>query len=441
MAKTSDALIYLPGIMGSELVDDRGNVVWGLKPSLIFRQALFGDVLERLELRPGDGIRASRPVRFPVNLPLLTAMEPYSALEARLKTAALRPEAVRSFAYDWRKSIAVAAAELAPFARAHLTEWRRRWRALPDDERKGPEPRLTLVGHSMGGLVASHFAAFGDDDEAVRRIVTLGTPFGGSLNAVNVLATGDALPMRLFARALRDTARTLPGLHELLARWECVADGRTLRKLTAADLVGIGASRELFDAASETMDGLQAALRGEAGARRPSVRCLVGTTQPTRQTVAFRDGVPTFFESIDDVDHRGDGTVFRFAAVPDDVEPSYLPQSHGALAKTQEAVEFVAAVLTERKLGEFMAPRGVGVRAPEVVAVGEPFSIEIVDAQPGVGCQLQDAEENRLVTTALARDEGGVLRATFNAPRPGLYRVAVAGGGFSPVERLVGAVG
>ena len=77
LAATSDAVIYLPGIMGSELVDAKGNVVWGMKPSLVFRQAAFGTVLDRLALRAGDDIRASRPLQFPVALPLLSSMEPY----------------------------------------------------------------------------------------------------------------------------------------------------------------------------------------------------------------------------------------------------------------------------------------------------------------------------------------------------------------------------
>ena len=121
-ARTSDAVIYLPGIMGSELVDAKGKVVWGMKPSLFFRQAAFGAVLDRLALRAGDDIRATRPLQFPMALPLLSTMEPYRALEDRLKTVVIRPEAVRPFAYDWRKSIADAAEKLAPVVREHFEQ-------------------------------------------------------------------------------------------------------------------------------------------------------------------------------------------------------------------------------------------------------------------------------------------------------------------------------
>ncbi|MEN8129669.1 MAG: hypothetical protein ABFS45_05645 [Pseudomonadota bacterium] len=338
------------------------------------------------------------------------------------------------------KSIADAAEKLAPVAHEHLEQWRRQWKALPEEDRRGlPEPGLTLVGHSMGGLVASYFTAFVVGGELVRKVVTLGTPFSGSLNAVNVLATGKEFPLGAFASSLRATARTLPGLYELMARWKCVTDYGALRSVTPGDLEGIGASRELAEAAAATIGKLHSAF-GDAAERKPPVRCLVGTTQPTLQTVSFHDGIPEFFEDINGTDHRGDGTVFRFAARPPGVEPAYLPQSHGALAKTQEAVEFVAAVLTERELGEFLAPPGVGLRIPEIVIVDQPFIVEILDGRSGLTCHLSDAEENRLVTMAQSKAHDGSVQVEFKVPKPGLFRVAVSGGGYSAVERLVGAM-
>jgi hypothetical protein len=290
----------------------------------------------------------------------------------------------------------------------------------------------------MGGLVATHFAAFGDQDGIVRRVVTLGTPFGGSLNAVRALATGEELPLGLFVSSLRDAVRQMPGVYELVARWRCVNEGGALRRIAPSDLASIGGDAGLAQDASAVMDTLNGAFNGSG--RRPPVRCLVGTTQPTLQTVRFRNGSATFEEAIEGTDHRGDGTVFRFAAAPPDVEPSYLPQTHAAVAKTEEAVAFVAAVLTERDLRTFQAPRGVGLRVPEAVKPGEMFSVQVLDGEPGVMCHLYDAEENRLITVSLVQPRDGDLVASLTVPRPGLYRIAVSGGGFSPVERLVPAI-
>jgi hypothetical protein len=290
----------------------------------------------------------------------------------------------------------------------------------------------------MGGLVASYFAAFLDDDRIVRRVVTLGTPFGGSLNAVRALATGEQLPFALFSSALRDAVRTMPGVYELVARWRCVDDG-ALRQMRPADLKGVGANAELAENAMAVMEKLNGAFTGHSG-RRPPVRCLVGTMQPTLQTVRFAAGAASFEEAINGIDHRGDGTVFRYAAVPDDVEPLYLPQSHGAVAKTNEAVEFVASVLTERALTEFQAPPGIGLRVPNLIKAGVPFPVHVLDGQPGMTCHMYNVEDNRLVTVALPQTRDAELVAMLTAPEPGLYCIAASGGGFSPVEQLVAAV-
>jgi len=136
-------------------------------------------------------------------------------------------------------------------------------------------------------------------------------------------------------------------------------------------------------------------------------------------------------------DHRGDGTVFRYAAVVPNVEPAYLPQSHSAVAKTNEALAFVAAVLTEREPGVFQAAPGVGLRVPPVVKPGEPFEIEVLDGEPGLTCQMHNAEENRIITVAALWKRDDALVATFTAPTPGLYRILASGGGFSPAEQFV----
>jgi hypothetical protein len=79
------------------------------------------------------------------------------------------------------------------------------------------------------------------------------------------------------------------------------------------------------------------------------------------QSVRFGyDGTPSFAESVAGdgealEDNRGDGTLFRYVALPSGVVPAYLPQSHGALVKPSEGLEFAVAAATERSLGAFQA--------------------------------------------------------------------------------------
>jgi pimeloyl-ACP methyl ester carboxylesterase len=452
-ALTSDAVIYLPGIMGSELVNARGQVVWGMKPALLARQLIFRDVMKRLAPRPDDGITASRPLQLPLSVPGLGGLEPYTELDSRLRKTTLLPSAVLPFAFDWRHSIVDAAKALAPVARAHLADWKRQFAALPAERRAGrPEPRLTLVGHSMGGMVASWFATAMRDEggDDVRLVVTLGTPFEGSVKALRVLASGDYLPLRLFADVLRDASRTMPGLYELLPTYACVDEGdaddglpKPFRSLTPGDLTRVGSDPYLTAQAQETVKTLAASIDAEAGAR---IRCLVGTVQPTLQSVRFLPG--GFYEFAETVvfgdvhrreDHRGDGTVFRYSAAPSGVQPSaYLPQSHGAIQKSSEGTQFVAAIVTDRRLGLYQAAEGIGLRVPELAVAGATFPVEVVDTDESVKCQLWNAETNRLVRTqTMVPSADGHQILDMNPPGPGTYRVKVAGTGFSPVEQLV----
>ncbi len=107
---TRDAVVVIPGIMGSELRNDRNEVVWGMKPRVLFRQLLSRDVLARLHLAPGapdDGIRATALLAFPGYLPLLDGVEPYTDLVAALRrTTPCIPTRCWQFPYDWRRSIA-----------------------------------------------------------------------------------------------------------------------------------------------------------------------------------------------------------------------------------------------------------------------------------------------------------------------------------------------
>jgi len=455
--RCSDAIVFVPGVLGSELVDGDGAVVWGMNPRLVLRQAALGDVLARIALPPDgsdDGIRASRVVQLPMRLPLLCGVEPYARLLARLRATALRPEAVCVFPYDWRRSIVDAARGLASVAERHLAVWRARWATLPLEERRRhlPEPSLTLVCHSMGGLVGRWFAEVEGGRGVVRRVVTLGTPFAGSLNALRVLADGHYLPFGLLARSLRDSGRSFPGLYELVARYPCVTDpdegaGVVLRDLRPADVAAVGADREMAEDAFDVHRRLQEAVAAAGGSACP-LDVLVGVRQPTAQSVRFEAGAASFAEQCDGIDHRGDGTVYRYAAAPRGVRPMPLPQSHASLARSDEALAFVEAALTERDLAAVQAPEGSGVRIdPEVVTAGGKVRVIGLDGQVGAVARVVEVYEDRgaptelaVASAALYPSEGGTVAAELALPRPGLYRVSVAHGGYSPVEHLVLAV-
>lgn len=440
--RTSDAVVFLPGLMGSQLSDERENVVWGFRPGLLYRQVRLGDVLTRLRLDDAssdDGIRASDILRTPVHLPLLDGLDPYTKLVSQLDELVLEPAALLCFPYDWRRSIEESARRLEPTAYAHLQRWREAWKRRGG---RGVEPLLTFVCHSMGGLVARYAVeVLGERlKEVVRQIVTLGTPFEGSLKSFRVLADGSYLPFHVLADELRDAGRTFPGLYDLIARYECLARGDDLVAIESADVANVGASDERAAEAFDRLERLASAVR-DAGTNATVVRPLVGLRQPTAQSVTIQAGTATFAERLGTIDYTGDGTVFRRSAAPAGTTPSYLPQRHGAIAKTPEALTFVDAVLTEAELGPLQAePTGIGIRVPDAVPRGQPFEVEILVQAGRPSCRIQDAETNQQVAAPRVQSRDGRLVASATLASPGLYRVRVSGGGFSPVEEFVAVI-
>lgn len=444
-ARSRDAVIVIPGIMGSELVDAAsGRVLWGLADPRWYVSAWTGghalDALAVTEAeRAGDlgRVRATRLLRVPVFAPVLRGVEPYTDLLAGLRRAVAHPDAVVEFAYDWRLSVAYNAGRLADLAQAQLA----RWRAHPQGSR---DARLVLVAHSMGGLIARYFTGVLGDGGAVRATVTLGTPFYGSVKVAHILSTGRGAPLPLPRRRLRALALTLPGLYDLLPAYRCVDDADTARRLTPGDVAGIGGDPELAEQAQARQSRLATV---DGGGLWP----LIGVEQPTMQSLTLADGVadthlytllPGRDGGVRREDRGGDSTVYRDAAAPPGPAPQHLPQKHAALARSPEALAHARAVISREPLGPWLGRTALGIDVPDVVAVGAPFEVSVstVDDPAVASCRVVEAGTGlQVARPVFARRDGGLAAALVLA-RPGVYRVEVKGGGFSAVTDLVLAV-
>jgi len=179
----------LPGILGSKLKARNWlsfDLVW-----IDLIELAFGGV-RRLRLSPDDGVRPAGLVRLA-----------YQMMKLRLRRLGLD---VEELPFDWRKSTASEAARL--IAR------------LRNDNASG----VTLVGHSMGGLVARGMAGLDPDGELIGRVITIGTPNLGSYAPVQVFTLDHGL-LGEFAKAdvIHDEAalvteymRHFPGLAEMM---------------------------------------------------------------------------------------------------------------------------------------------------------------------------------------------------------------------------------
>jgi pimeloyl-ACP methyl ester carboxylesterase len=432
-----DAVIMIPGIMGSELVDSAtGDVLWGLSPRsyLRFWANRYGFDRLRVTDQEREGktgrIKATQLLRFPVASPIFGGFEPYTRLAARIRSSLIHPDALYEFAYDWRLPVAFNAARLGDAVEAHMRRWRLHRMGSKDAS-------VVLVAHSMGGLVARCFTGTMGGASVVRQTVTLGTPFFGAVKAAYLLNAGRGAPVPLPRARLRELALTLPGVHDLLPSYRCVDDARG-RSLTPADVADLGGDRELAEASF----GMQRTL---ARLGTDGLRTIVGVEQPTMQSMRLVRGVVVpqrhIVEDGVQTDHRGDGTVYLEAALGGVQPVSYLPQSHAGLSRAPEAIAAIVAVLTRQRLGPPMGATGAGLDVPDLAVVGERCEARITaldDAVPT--CRVVDADTGEQVAAPVPVRRDGHLLVTMRLLAAGVYRVEVKTGGYSAVTALIMAL-
>ncbi|MFS0701958.1 esterase/lipase family protein [Cellulomonas sp. 179-A 4D5 NHS] len=433
-----DAVLVVPGTMGSELCDAEGMVVWGLAPSLAAKHWLGGrtTVLHVTdEERAGARrLRATRLLRAPAFMPILRGVEPYTALLDRLRERAAAPAAIAEFPYDWRLGIDVAAPHLASAGFAHLERWRAevRKRGLGDPA----DVRLAIVAHSMGGLITLWAARNHGLAEVLRQVITLGTPYFGAVKAVQILAAGRGAPPLMPPAAARALATTCPGLYDLLPRYRCVDEGGVLRTLETADVVGLDADSELAEEAQSRWTRLN------LGSEQPlpyELHALAGAEQPTAQSLCLGSGDVTFLRSLRGVDHGGDSTVYRGSAAPLGAAAFTLPQRHAPLAQTSETRTFVVDRLLGRSTAPPLGTGAVGAEIPDVAAPGEVLEVVVTGAD-GFGdiavtsTDLDSGEPTRWTEAVL---EGDRLAFRHVGLASGLHRVEVRSGGWSPVSDVL----
>ncbi|BCY08790.1 hypothetical protein [Actinoplanes sp. L3-i22] len=337
-----DAVVFIPGFMGSELVDiATGESLWGTSDMRWYiRAAASGAVLDRL--RPtaeelagrNERVRAKGLLRAPGWAPLFGGIEPYTALLKAIDRAVPHPDAVLTFPYDWRLSVKHNAGLLAEAAQQHLEQWRRHHFG-------SREARLVLVGSSMGGLIARYFTGLLGGADYTRLTIGIGVPYRGTVAAFENLAGRRPtipLPRARFAALFR----AMPGTYDLLPFYRCVIEEGGLRRITPRHVAEIGGDAGLAAEAMETNERLWTVATGRTFS-------IVGIDQPTYQGLQVEDGQLRAVRLLPglDSDFGGDGTVPRFSALPPggEAQALYLSQSASGLLRDQAVLDSVRGIL------------------------------------------------------------------------------------------------
>ena len=206
-------VIIVPGITATYLRDQ-----YVLPPDIAW--SVLTKKYENIALHPDDyRYEAMEPARLqPDQIFEIAYEEMINELRYNLRETDDRPVPVYPFGYDWRQPLDAVESQFEAFideviARTKLMKHYYPW--------FGKNPKVNLVGHSMGGLIIAGYLEKNGSQHKVNKVVTIASPFKGSFEAIIKIATGTAnLGISPPSSREREAARITPSLYHLLPTCE-----------------------------------------------------------------------------------------------------------------------------------------------------------------------------------------------------------------------------
>lgn len=323
-------LVFVPGLMGSELWDKNGRLWPGTAKDWAFGYA--DTKFQRLcasDLEPRDIVRTAVGIVdvYKGWIDFLGSLSDYDTNQPIFVQTGDEPTLITA-PYDWRKSIAVGAEAVAAAieraARIH-----------------GEKVEITLAAHSMGGVVSRYYLQNRANAKRVGfdkivSLITFGTPHKGAVVALAAALGMYKAEFMTFAQS-RSLANNpeFQGLYNLLPQ-------PGSRPIWARGGKGGLAARDVFDREVATALGLnqQSLADTEAvlkilAAPWPKIRTflLVGSRFETMTHVLFDGADPIVVRTRD----GGDGTVNLQGAMLENQQIRFTDMNHMALIKSDEA--------------------------------------------------------------------------------------------------------
>ncbi len=441
----TEAVILLPGVMGSELFQGAEKIWPGPVADLLLPYRKMAQLMDP-DLTVGDIIRS------------VSVSSQYDSLVEALGTCGFVESGAKPTLfvcpYDWRKDNALAAERLAAKvaqARASL----------------GDDVVIDLVAHSMGGLVSRYFLESGAYSQAthpgfanVRRLITIGTPHRGAPLALHA-AMGQIKRLFLSAGQVGQIANdpNFPALYQLMPPpsepflWDSDVGARLSPK--SPHDPDIAAQLGLSTANLASAAAFHARL--DVARRPPGVDyfCFVGTRQGTISNVRF-DFASAAGSSPGPVETEdgGDGTVPSWSASFAGMQQQLVGGDHGSLYKPREVLQALASLLGK---GGVLAAMAVGnvIRLSVRDEVVLPRQIEplvlFLSSRTSLGAELvvrKITGEDGVPLPAAAEISRSPVQYTgpaidsmaleFTTPRyPGTYELDIEIGGASVAERKI----
>jgi Lecithin:cholesterol acyltransferase len=453
----ADVIVLIPGITGSVLTKHK-KTVWAPQAGAAARAFFSGaDSIRSLELDGddpeiddlGDGVEATGLVQDLHLIPRLVKIDGYTALRRalfeRLRLAA--GENYFEFPYDWRRDNRVAARKLG----IKVEQWLKRRR------QSHPSAKVVLVAHSMGGIIGRIYLEMMEGWRNTRRLVTFGTPYSGSLTALDSIANGFSVGKWFLKTDLSETLRSFTSVYQLLPSYRCFLNSET-SEWVYLDKVDGGLPNCDPGRLADAMD-LHRAIRAAVDANRAGnyegsggydLRPLIGDWQDTKYSARLDDGVVTFSQAREPDETGGDGTVPTVSAIPHEYLESrtnvvFVNEKHGSLQNNPFSSDNLASLLHMVVAAPvFPAPDALLAVEAEDAAEGEPVTVRAKASVPdrSLACRIQELATGAVKTVPMAKDPHDDHRATLTIPPlpEGDYRVTVSGPGVNPVTDLFSVV-
>jgi pimeloyl-ACP methyl ester carboxylesterase len=442
-----DVIVLLPGIMGSAL-EKNGSTVWDASTAAVGQMLwTMGGSLINIALSgdtsTGEGVTATHLVQDVHLIPFFWKIDGYSELSHFIQTKLeVTPgEDFFEFPYDWRLDNRVSARRLAKAAAGWLDQRRRQY----------SDARLVLIGHSMGGLVARYFIEVLAGWRDTKMLITLGTPYRGSVKALDFLSNG--LRKRLGPVTLLDLSqvvKSFPSVYQLLPIYPCVGDtADSLQSLETIDRATIG-ELDVRRARDGVRFHREIEHAVETNRKDPAYGCrllpVVGTYQPTfLSAVLTTEGVEPLMTYKGESMLDGDGTVPHFSAIPIELSTAkvetFVACPHASLQNFDPVRVQMRAALQDVDISELKAARATAISLDlrDAIIAGEVFVAHArcpgsIDPLSATLCHLETSEVTEAEFVKQA-DSDGWQSMRISGLVPGTYRIRVeAGSDSEPID-------
>jgi pimeloyl-ACP methyl ester carboxylesterase len=443
-----DIIVVLPGIGGSYL-SHNGKPIWAPTVGAAYRAASGAKALT-LDDERGDpdklagGVIATGLVNDIHILPGLWKIDGYSrliaAIEKTFQTSKAFPESKKLanliiFPYDWRRDNRITARRLQNVVNDFLARWHK--------ETFFKDAKVILIAHSMGGLISRHYLDVLGGWSECRALFTFGTPFRGSLNALDTLVNGVRKLGGLID--LSSAFRSMPSVYQLLPRYECVLQDKAYRRVVdATRLCNLEAARARVKDALSFYEEIDQKVGERNGNLNYEILPYAGIHQSTSQSAEVTSqgvGVVAINPSkVPEAYEDGDGTVPLVSAIPLELSTNaQLVTSVNEKHASLQANTFVLDDLMRRLLAMEVqglqdilggVARGVGLALAldlddafeKGVSIPIRVRVKNAPADTAVRLRLENAETRKTEPVDVKRIDG-IWTAELKDLDPGSYRI------------------